>query len=526
MSLVAAVPIALGALLWPFVVSGAGPRPDEPGAGAVAHEPPPIALPPLDAARVERLRRDVESAIAGAVSEAERVSRGRASGSNVVVAVHARIRRPGGPSEELLARLADHALLPASNMKLVTTAAALVLLGPHHELETRFESRGAVEGDVLVGDLVARAGGDPFYDPDAAGRVEERVVGPLAEALARLGVRRVRGDLLLDEGTFEAPGPGPGWPPANQHWTESCARSGGLTLNAGLLTASVTPGPVGGRATVEVHPAPHGLRELYGVDTVQGTELDVRVGATLSAVTVKGELGASIGPWSSSFAHPDPVLLFGHAVAGGLRRHGIELEGEVRRARDVPPGAPLARITSPLVDTLVPINTWSTNSVADQVFLATALAVEGEATRAAGARATARALERLGVQSAGLVQVDGSGLSRDDRATARQISALLDAVLARRDVLARAYRDSLAVAGRSGTLGERMRGTAADGRVHAKTGWIRGASALSGLTTTRAGSDVFFAILVGYPPEASGLNTRCFKPMHDEIATLFTELDL
>jgi D-alanyl-D-alanine carboxypeptidase/D-alanyl-D-alanine-endopeptidase (penicillin-binding protein 4) len=113
------------------------------------------------------------------------------------------------------------------------------------------------------------------------------------------------------------------------------------------------------------------------------------------------------------------------------------------------------------------------------------------------------------------VQVDGSGLSRDNRVSARQITALLAGVL--EQPVGRAFRDSLAVAGRAGTLEDRLRGTAAEGRVFAKTGWIAGASSLSGVLTTESGLDLVFSILVSYPPELGGLNQHCFKPLQDAL---------
>jgi len=148
----------------------------------------------------------------------------------------------------------------------------------------------------------------------------------------------------------------------------------------------------------------------------------------------------------------------------------------VRRERDVPVGTRLAELRSPLDDILIPINTASVNGVADQLFLALGQAIAGEGTRAGGSDATARALDRLDVPRAGLVQVDGSGLSRLNRVTAHQITSLLRAVLARDPRTAELFLGSLAVAGERGTLEDRMSDTPAEGRVHAKTGWISGAS--------------------------------------------------
>jgi D-alanyl-D-alanine carboxypeptidase/D-alanyl-D-alanine-endopeptidase (penicillin-binding protein 4) len=219
----------------------------------------------------------------------------------------------------------------------------------------------------------------------------------------------------------------------------------------------------------------------------------------------------------AEFSHPDPVLLFESALRAALGHAMVRVEGGTRRERHAPGGVRLHTLRSPLEDTLVPINTHSVNAVADQVFLAAGGAVTGRATREGGRSATARALELLGVSTDGLVQVDGSGLSRANRVSARQLCALLAAVLSPDSGLADAYLASLAVAGESGTLEGRMTDGPAHGRAFAKSGWIAGTSSLSGLVRTLDGREQVFAILVEYPASAAGMNTHCFKPMHDAI---------
>ena len=457
----------------------------------------------------------VRRAIATWVAEAERRSQGRAHAGNVDVAVV--VRELGGA--ELVSIEPDRALAPASNMKLVTTATALVLLGADWSLETRFEGAGQLDGGRLTGDLVVRAGGDPFYAPAGDGRSEERLA-QVARDLRAAGLRRVDGDLVLARDGFPSPGPGPGWPPASQYWTESCALAAGLTVNGAVIEARVTPGAAGAAARIEVHPEPHGLSRNYGVETVAGTVNDVRVGATVSAVTVKGRVGARCDTVEAGFAHPDPEGLFAAVLRDQLGRAGIEVRGGTRVVDTAEPGLLLATTSSPALSLLEPINTHSANSVADQLFFATARAVVGAGTRSAGRLATALALERLGVSDEGLFQVDGSGLSRDNRISARQLTALLDAVLGLDRETGEAYLDSLALAGRTGTLSERMRGGPAEGRVRAKTGWISGASALSGLAWTVDGRQLVFSLLVSYPREVPGMNTHCFKPLGDDIAAI------
>jgi D-alanyl-D-alanine carboxypeptidase/D-alanyl-D-alanine-endopeptidase (penicillin-binding protein 4) len=490
------------------------PESAAPAPPAPAPRPPDVLVTAAERAARERA---VEGVIARWMAEAQRISKGKAGPGSVQVSLHA--VEVGTRSGVLASRRADASLLPASNMKLVTTAVALTLAGPSFEFETRVEAGGPLAGGVLRGDLVVRAAGDPLTDELGTGEVEGRL-DALARGLAERGLRRVAGDLVLDEGVFAAPAPAPGWPDASQRWADYCALSGGFTVNGGVLRATVGPGGYAPR--VVVHPSPHGLREVYSLR--YGERNDVRVGATPAACTVKGELpAAAAATWSASFAHPDPVELFGAVLGASLERAGIAVDGGVVRRRGDPPGPVLATLRSPLSDALVPINTHSTNGVAEQVFLAMGALAVGEGSRAGGAEAGARALESLGVARAGFVQVDGSGLSRDNRATARQIVALLEAVHGTSPEVRDAFFSSLAVAGRTGTLEDRLGGTPAEGLVSAKTGWIEGASALSGLARAPGGREVLFSILVGYPRDAGGLNKQVLKPMQDELVLALFE---
>jgi D-alanyl-D-alanine carboxypeptidase len=113
--------------------------------------------------------------------------------------------------------------------------------------------------------------------------------------------------------------------------------------------------------------------------------------------------------------------------------------------------------------------------------------------------------------------------SRQNRVSARQLTALVAGVLGGEPTAARTFRGSLALSAERGTLEERMVGTAAAGRVQGKTGWIRGVSSLSGVCRTLDERELVFSILVEYPAAVGGLNTRCFKPMQDALVSALVE---
>lgn len=491
-------------------------------------QPPVRESDPPPAASVRPARQEGPSALLGgaierevarAVARAREGSKGKVHGSNTVVSVHVRDLE----GRTLVSRLARSPLRPASNLKLLTCATALVLLGPDASFETTFLTRDPVAEGVLEGDLIVSAGGDPLYRDGSDGSIEDWI-GPVARHLRELGIQRVQGSLVLDEGEFLSPGPGPGWPDPKEYWKEYCALSAGFSANAGCLTATVLPAAPGGQATVRVRPRTFGLDRKGTVTTGKArSSLNVAVGANSGGVTVRGSIPSDVSEYEARFSAPDPVELFGHAVVGSLERNGVSIRSGFRRQRGAAADAKaIAVLASPMRDALVPVLRDSNNSVADQLFVATAHGVGLGGTREGGLAATRRALEALGVTHEGLAQVDGSGLSRDNRVSTEQLTALLAEVLEVGEPATELFLEALPVAGISGSLAGRMKAGAAKGRVRAKTGFIGGTSGLSGFVETRDGRTLIFSILVDYP-RFSGLNNSAWKPMQDAICEVLVE---
>ena len=499
------------------VKSGAGRSTGDgiPGGGVL-----PVVSDPWSWKLDSHLKAQVASAVQHFRSDAAAVSQGKANASNVRVTVHV---RDLDLHEIVLDLEGQRPMRPASNQKLITCAAALVLLGPSAQFVTPIEALGTVGDGVLLGDLVVRADGDPLYLQGGDGSLDPWL-DPLADSLLAAGICRVPGGLVLDEGNYALPGPGPSWPAARDYWQEYCALSGGFSANAGCLTSWVTPGRVGRSADVLVLPRGHGLPRKGDVVTeASGSKLDVRVGANQWGLTVAGGVPAGAQKRSWRFAHPDPVELFGHAVIAGLDRRGVSVEGGFRRERDRPAGRWVAQVTTPLSSYLIPILTYSNNSVADQVFLHLGARVANRGDRVGGSLATQHALDILGISPVGFVQVDGSGLSRDNRASASQLTALIAAVMDRNDGSAIQFLEALPLSGLRGSLARRLTGPGTKGRVWGKTGFINGTSALSGVVRTSSERTLAFSILVEYRI-TPGLNTRCWKPMQDRICSLLVSL--
>jgi D-alanyl-D-alanine carboxypeptidase/D-alanyl-D-alanine-endopeptidase (penicillin-binding protein 4) len=410
-------------------------------------------------------------------------------------------------------------LRPASNLKLATTAAALTLLGAAASFETHFDCTFEPSGGVIAGDLVVRAGADPLYMAGTEGRVDE-LLRPWIESLLESGVREVKGDLVLDLGAFPEPSATPGWPSSDQHWNDYCALSSGFSVNGGCVTVKVQAGRVGAPAKVTVNPVSYGMTLDLNVSTSpKRSALTVAAVVSRGRVRVRGNLPADVPLFIKRFAHPDPVDHFAGVLQHELAALGVLVHGNVKRSRGVFAPVRLASMKSDVIETLEPINTHSNNAVADQLFFKLGFDVTGDGGRAGGERAVLTALERLGVDSAGWRQLEGSGLSRNNRVSAAQLVMLLDAVLSEPAPISDFYAQSLAVAGESGTLAGRMVGSAAEGMVLAKTGFIGGTSALSGLARGQSGRVYIFSVLVNYPT-AGGLNRNVWKPMQDSICEL------
>jgi D-alanyl-D-alanine carboxypeptidase/D-alanyl-D-alanine-endopeptidase (penicillin-binding protein 4) len=183
-------------------------------ASPVAQAPAVRSAPPrrrveIDAALTARIR----SRIAAALASASQETKGKVGPSSVTVAVHV---SELGADGELVSIEANRAMRPASNLKLVTSSAALVLLGADFVFRTVVETEAPVRDGILRGDLVVRAAGDPLYDRKGDGSVDAPFV-PVIAGLARNGIRGIEGSLVLDELDFAPPGLGPAWPDAGQH---------------------------------------------------------------------------------------------------------------------------------------------------------------------------------------------------------------------------------------------------------------------------------------------------------------------
>lgn len=391
----------------------------------------------------------------------------------------------------------DQPMQPASNEKVFTTAAALDALGP--EWRTRTSVYATEETDaagVIHGDLVLYGRGDP----NLSGRFnEEDPLGPLrslAEQLAISGVKRVEGALVADDSYLEASPFGAGWSSEDLQWWFG-AEVSALSFNDNLAGITVTPGAKAGDKCVVVVTPDVGYVEIQN-DTTTGSGRGITVHRELDSNVI--DVGGS-GSWSGSVSVFQPALYAAAAFRRALADAGIEITGPTRRlgpGMQRPPGLELdelhelARLDSrPLAELIRTVNKHSQNLHAELLLrlLGRERGEQGVPSDEAGAALVQAFLERAGAAVDGMRIVDGSGLSRFDRASPSMLQRL--AAFMDRHPVSGAFRHSLPVAGVDGTL----RGRLSSFDVDAKTGSLETAKSLSGYLTTKSGERLSFAIV-------------------------------
>jgi len=420
--------------------------------------------------------------------------------------------------DTLVARDAHTALTPASNMKVLTSAAALHHLGADYRFTTWVVAEGPVVDGVIEGDLVLYGTGDPgIADRFFASR--STVFEQLAEDLRARGITEVRGRVVGDGSRFSGELRSPSWEPGDlNEWY--AAPSGALSYNENVLSLRVSPGRVGGPPEVNSTPSHTGLPVRNEATTVSGTarpRLALLRDDPETPVRVYGQIRRDSPDVWRQMTITDPALFAAHGFTHVLRDEGIEVaqdpasirEGGPTRVghsavfgpgREGPTVLALHR-SPPLSTYLRAVNQRSHNLYADLLLKTLGWELEGEGSFEAGARVVRSWLLEMGAPTTGLRVLDGSGLAPENRISPATLVAAISAVSSTEGW--EAFVESLAEAG-DRTLNGRMRGTPAAGNLRAKTGTIRRVSALSGVVKSADGEQLAFSIIGNQLPSEYG----------------------
>jgi D-alanyl-D-alanine carboxypeptidase/D-alanyl-D-alanine-endopeptidase (penicillin-binding protein 4) len=452
----------------------------------------PAPTPPLPIARAQpepkqQLRQDLESLFtASAVDHA-------LWGVNIASL---------STGEILYSDNATKLFLPASNQKLLTTAVAAERLGWDYRFTTRILATGPIgEDGTLKGNLVVVSNGDPSINPRHTDRWH--VFDNWAAALRNLGIRAISGQLIGEDNAFEEPGIGQGWSWDNLPYGYGTA-VGALQYNENQVEIVVSPdAQAGAPTTVSITPVGHGLRLDNDVKTVAPeaeTSVDIVRLPGSPVLHLRGQVASAGKPVTITASLENPTRLYLNALQEALARHGISVGDGAIDVDDLSVAPDIAHATELLVDRSPPLSEiidvclkWSRNEYAETLLRALA-PIDKPATAAAGLEVLREQLAAWNVGSDLYLARDGSGLSRQDYLSPEATTRLL--IHLSKDAKHTAgLRSALPVAGVSGTLADRMKGTLAENRVWAKTGTLSNVRALSGYAVTIAGEPIVFSMI-------------------------------
>jgi serine-type D-Ala-D-Ala carboxypeptidase/endopeptidase (penicillin-binding protein 4) len=429
--------------------------------------------------------------------------------------------------ETLAAVNAARLLTPASTMKLVTLAVAADRLGWDYTFETRVMANGLVANGTLSGDLIVIGSGDPSLDDwDGAGTALFRT---WADRLRTLGIDTIDGRIIGDDDAFGDEGAGAGWAWDDLAFSYSAVASA-LQFNQNSAQLRIAPGPAVGTPAVVTLTPPYAdvpMRALVMTDA-PGTPASITIGPGVRAgsIDVGGVVPFRTDVVARNVAVTNPTLYFARAVREGLRGAGIAVRGEAVDVDDLDERPSVERAVTVMIhrsptlaslaETMMKL---SQNLYAETLLRSLAMAQSGVGTAEEGRTVVRDVLGSWGIDPAEVLIADGSGLSRYNLVTPRALVALLAHVHA--DARLRDdYIASLPVAGRTGTLAQRLKGTRAEGAVQAKTGSFSNARAIAGFTRTADGEPVAFAIVANnYGGPAAAVDR-----ISDAIVTSIREL--
>jgi D-alanyl-D-alanine carboxypeptidase/D-alanyl-D-alanine-endopeptidase (penicillin-binding protein 4) len=429
------------------------------------------------------------------------------------------IESDGG--KPIYARGEKVALNAASNVKIITSAAALALLGPEYRWHTTVSAaapgpKGSPlgPGGEIAGDLFLRGFGDP-----ALGTLE---LTAMVSELAAMGCKRVRGGVVADDSFFDGTHVGPAYDQKNDS-SPSRAPSAALSLNGNVVEITVIPGAkAGAAARVLVEPPSAAF-------TVTGRIVTAATGPALATVDTKDDPGGHtqivvsgrvrLGGEPRSYKRrvTNPPLFAAYTFKALLERRGITVAQSPRVGVTPAQGTRiLASSDSPPLGVVAhDLNKRSNNFVAEQVLRTLGAEIVGRpGTWEKGLDAVARYLAAQGIRKGSYQMTNGSGLYDSNRFSAEQVVAVLRGAL--RDFrISAEFMSSLAIAGTDGTIGHRMGNTPAERFVRAKTGTLVGASCLSGFAGSPGHPPLIFSILMNDVPSATDA-----RRVQDRIAEL------
>ena len=427
---------------------------------------------------------------------------------------------PSDASTALFTLNAAKLMMPASTMKIITAASAGELLGWEHQFETSVVTTAPVDRGILRGDLVVIGGGDPSISErsDMPGALRT-----IARRIREAGITHIEGGVIGHDDLFDDRGFGDGWTLDNIPYGYSAPVTA-LQYNEGSVDLVIRAGAESGvPVTISVRPEGSGLEIDNRLVTVaeSGTgALTLQRGPGSSHLVVQGQIPAKALPFVRTASVDNPTRFFASALRHALIGEGVRVAGDAidideletkpdlsgARTLTTHKSAPLRQLVSSMMKV-------SQNQCAEMLLRhlgvsrrngesATAEAIS-ETSAKLGAKRARDVLQAWNISEDSLVIADGSGLSRYNYVTSEALVRILQ-IMRADSKHASAFGESLPIAGRDGTLSRRLAGTAAEGKVRAKTGTVDNVRAIAGYVETADGETLLFSMIANNFTAATG----------------------
>ncbi len=428
-------------------------------------------------------------------------------------------------NETVYARNEKKMFMPASNMKLFTTSSAMTLLGPDYRYTTRLVTTGSVKDSILNGDLIFIGSGDPtisgrFND----GKVTE-TFEQWADSLKIRGIKYVNGNIIGDDNAFDEEYYGSGWQ-ADDETDYYAAQIGAVMFNDNCVNFRVTQSAkIAEVCSLSWTPNTKYVNVINQTVTVPSTDsLNTisfyRVRGT-NTIYVRGKLSVGKKMVEESITVDNPTLYTVTVLKEIFESKGIRVSGTPLDVDDLKDSLKYANakqlasfLSVPYSMIISQTNKPSDNAYAEQTIRTIGKEKLSLGSMETGKRAAYPILSAWGVDTVRLRMADGSGLSRMDLITPSDAVAILTGMSKDKNFLP--FYESLPIGGMDGTLKRRMKGTKAEGNVHAKTGTIGYVRGLSGYVTSADGEQFVFSMLVNHYT----VSTKKSEKLQDDVCAM------
>lgn len=407
-------------------------------------------------------------------------------------------------SEELIfEKNTDRMFMPASNEKIPTSAAALTRLGPEYRFETVIGYRGILNGSALIGDLIIIGEGDPTIS-DRVFEKTTTIFETWADSLKSFGIDTIKGNIVGDDNKFDDEHIGYGWTHGGlDNWYS--AEFGALQFNENYVDLMFYP-PASEKDTLMIIPDIESdyyklLKNIEITDT-GNARLSISREYGTNDIIIEGVIPRGYRPFERSPTITNPTKFYVTVLKEVLERKGITVTGnsidcdEIKNYSDslVAIDTLLIHYSPSLHEMLKILMKRSQNLYAETMVRILGFKEAGIGSFKEGKKVVENVLSDFGVEPNTYAFMDGSGLSRYNYISPRQIVQILKGM--KKGPYWETWYDIQPIAGVDGTIRYRMIGTKAEGNVRAKTGTISNVRGLSGYVRTSEGEEIVFSFLV------------------------------